>query len=110
MRAHLCLIVSLCLLTPQAAAALIIGNNSTGALDSGDSNYLNGTRVVVGSASAVVTSMSVFVGALDAAPNNAYQLGIYADNGGIPGALVARSATGSLAPNAWNTTPVSATL
>ena len=44
------------------------------------------------------------------APNNQFQVGIYADSGGVPGARLANSASGSLAANSWNTVAISATL
>ncbi len=71
---------------------------------------MNGSRFVTGAAGGAVSSMSVFVGNVGAAPNNQFQLAIYSDVGGSPGVLLAQSATGSLVGNAWNTLPVSATL
>lgn len=62
------------------------------------------------SGSTTITSMSVYVDSVGAAPYNEYQLGIYADNGGAPGAWIASSAVGTLTANTWNTLPVSATL
>jgi hypothetical protein len=62
------------------------------------------------SGNTTITSMSVYVGNVGTAPYNEYQLGIYADNGGAPGAWVASSAVDTLTANAWNTLPVSATL
>ena len=54
---------SFALITVPAYAAVIIGNTTLGsAVDTGDSNYLTGSKVRVGSTSVVVTSMSVFVG------------------------------------------------
>jgi hypothetical protein len=81
-----------------------------GSLDSGDSNALNGSRVRT-SAGGQIASMSVYVGNVDSASaNRQYQLAIYTDNAGRPGTLLARSATGTLAGNAWNTLGVSASL
>src|SRR5437867_7230149 len=92
-------------------ASLMIGNQSIGSTqDSGDSNWMNGSKVTTGSQSLTVTSMSAYVGPVDTAPNNQYQFAIYADNGGVPGARIAVSATGTLTGNAWNSLPVSATL
>src|SRR6185312_5841436 len=56
------------------------------------------------------SSMSVHVGSVDNAPNNQYQLAIYSDQGGVPGTLIAHSASGTLTANAWNTVPISANL
>ncbi|MGZ6005539.1 MAG: putative Ig domain-containing protein, partial [Candidatus Saccharimonadales bacterium] len=79
-------------------------------LDSGDSNYLNGSKVTTGSGG-TISSMSVYMGGIDAlSSNQSYQLAIYTDNAGKPGTLVASSATGTLTANSWNTLPISATL
>jgi hypothetical protein len=57
-----------------------------------------------------VTAMSAYVGPVDPAPYNQYQLAIYTDSNGTPGTLVAQSASGTLTPNSWNTLPLSASL
>jgi hypothetical protein len=81
-----------------------------GSLDSGDSNAMNGSRVRT-SAGGQIASMSVYVGNVDSvSANRQYQVAIYTDNAGRPGTLLARSATGKLAGNAWNTLSVSASL
>jgi hypothetical protein len=55
--------------------------------------------------------MSVYVGDVDSvSANRQYQVAIYTDNAGRPGTLLARSATGTLVGNAWNTLAVSASL
>ena len=70
------IVVALTALVPvrsvQAAqASQTFGNATAGSLtDSGDSNYLNGSRFVTGSTGGTLTSMSVYVAAIDAAPNN----------------------------------------
>ena len=88
-----------------------IGYTQVGAsLDTGDMNYMNGSRFVTGSDPATVTSMSVYMKAVRPAPNNQYQLAIYADSNGSPGARVATSASGTLTANSWNTLPITATL
>jgi len=97
--------------TATVGATRTLGNPVVGPnLDDGDRQYLNGSRFVTDSHGGTVVSMSVYVGPVGSAPNNQYALGIYADRGGAPGALVAHSSAGTLAPNAWNTLPVAATL
>ncbi|SNY03735.1 PQQ-dependent sugar dehydrogenase [Paractinoplanes atraurantiacus] len=94
-----------------APATQRIGYTQPGAsVDSGATNYMNGSRFVTGSGPAAVTSMSVYMRNVQAAPNNQYQLAIYADANGSPGARVATSTTGTLTANSWNTRPISATL
>src|SRR5262249_2504019 len=78
--------------------------------DEGDAGYINGSRFTTGASAGTVTSMSVHVGNVSAAPNNQYELAIYSDDNGRPGSLVARSPRRTLAPNACNTLPVHATL
>jgi hypothetical protein len=79
-------------------------------VDSGDSGYLNGSKVTT-SNGGQLTSMSVYVGAIDStAANQQYQVAIYTDNAGQPGTRVANSAKGTLVANAWNTLPLTATL
>ncbi len=79
--------------------------------DSGDSNYLNGSKVTTPSAGAQVSSMSVYVDSIDSlVANQSYQLAIYDDGAGQPGALVATSLAGTLVANTWNTVAITATL
>ncbi|MEV0899978.1 PQQ-dependent sugar dehydrogenase [Actinoplanes sp. NPDC049802] len=88
-----------------------IGHTAVGAsLDSGDMNHMNGSRFVTGADPASVTSMSVYLKSVQAAPNNQYQLAVYADSNGSPGARVATSASGTLTANSWNSRPVAAAL
>ncbi|WP_239151815.1 PQQ-dependent sugar dehydrogenase [Virgisporangium aurantiacum] len=88
-----------------------IGYTQVGAsTDTGDMNHMNGSRFVTGSEPATVTSMSVYAKAVQAAPNNQYQLAVYADANGSPGARVATSPSGTLTANSWNTRPVTAAL
>jgi hypothetical protein len=92
-------------------AAVTLGLTTIGSLaDSGNSNFLNGSKFRTSAAGRIV-SMSVYVGHVDAlAANRRYQLAIYTNNAGRPGTLVATSATGTLVANAWNTLGVSASL
>lgn len=96
--------------TPVSGGSTL-GNTTIGnALDSGDANNMNGSYVRTSSAPSTVSFMSVYVGPVAAVPNDQYQVGIYADNNGVPGNLVASSGTGTLTPNAWNTLPIKASL
>jgi glucose/arabinose dehydrogenase len=88
-----------------------IGFTQAGAsLDTGDMNHMNGSRFVTGSEPATVTSMSVYLKGVQPAPNNQYQLAVYADANGSPGARVAASTSGTLTADSWNTIPIAATL
>jgi hypothetical protein len=88
-----------------------LGLTTVGAVhDTGDANNLNGSMITVGAQPLTVTSISAYVGNVDAAPRNQFSLAIYANAGGAPGALVAKTAAGTLAANSWNTLPISATL
>jgi hypothetical protein len=97
--------------TTGAPAKPIVGYNQIGlTTDFGDGNWLNGSRVLNGSTSTSLTSMSVFVRSINSAPENKFQLAIYTDANGSPGTLVASTAQGTLTADAWNTLPISATL
>lgn len=78
--------------------------------DSGDSNFLNGTKITTTAAGTLI-SISAFIGAtIGTTPNNQFQVAIYADSSGLPGSLIASSSSGTLTASAWNTASVSATL
>jgi beta-glucosidase len=95
----------------QSSGTITYGLTSIGSrIDSSDSNYMSGSRIVVGAQPAVVTSISAYVGGVDAAPHNHFSLAIYADAGGAPSALISQTAASTLLPNAWNTLPLNATL
>src|SRR5882762_4545763 len=72
------------------------------------SNSVSATRYQMVARNATVTSLSVFVASpVSASPNNQFQVAIYADNNGAPGALIASSASQTIVPDAWNTVPIS---
>jgi hypothetical protein len=93
------------------AVPTTVGLTTVGATtDSGDNNNLNGS-IVTAPSTGTVTSMSVYVGAIDSsASNQQYQVAIYTNNAGKPGTLVASSVSGTLVANAWNTVALSAPL
>ncbi|GAA2794937.1 Ig-like domain-containing protein [Kitasatospora sp. CM 4170] len=94
-----------------AAATATLGNTAVGpSTDTADSNYLNASRYVTGAAGGTVSSVSVYVGAVDTAPNNQFQVAVYRDNAGSPGALLASSASAALTADSWNTVPLTAAL
>ena len=94
-----------------ATVAAIVGLTTVGSfLDTGDSHYLKGSKVRT-AAAGQVSSMSVYVGAVDSlTANRQYQLAIYTDTAGRPGTLVVKSGTGTLVANAWNTRPINTAL
>jgi hypothetical protein len=95
--------------TVNPAAPVVFGRDQVGAqTDSGAQNYMNGSRFVNGGATHGVTSMSVYLRGVSG--GNQYQMAIYTDNAGVPGTLVASTASGTLTANAWNTLAISATL
>ncbi|MGA5703507.1 Ig-like domain-containing protein [Peterkaempfera bronchialis] len=95
----------------DTAETAVLGGTAPGAQqDTGDANYMNATRYVTGAAGGTVTSMSVYVGAVSPAPNNQFQVAVYGDNANAPGSLIAKSATGTLTANSWNTVALSAPL
>jgi hypothetical protein len=97
--------------SPASSAAKSLGLTAVGSiLDTRDSNYLNGSRVLT-SSGGQIASMSVHVGGVDAGSRyRKYQMAVYTDSGGRPGTLVAKTGTGRLVANAWNTLTISVSL
>jgi hypothetical protein len=73
------------------------------------SNSVSATRYQMAAKNATVTSMSVFIASpISASPNNQFQVAIYADNNGTPGALIASSVPQTILPDTWNTVSITA--
>ena len=88
-----------------------LGLTTIGSLqDTGNSNTIDGTKVATGTSSLVVSEIHVYIGNIDAAPNNQFQVAIYNDSAGKPSTLVASSTSATLLPNSWNVRPLTATL
>ncbi len=97
--------------TGTVSSGQILGYNQIGALlDSGDTNFMNGSRFVTGASALTITEAFVYMKSVQAAPNNQYQIAIYTDAGGSPGTLVAATASGTVTADSWNSRPISATL
>lgn len=97
--------------TPTPPPGPTGGYTSQGALlDTGDANYMNGTKFTTNAIGGIATSMSVFVGNVDSGTHNKYQMAIYTDKSGQPGTLVSKTVAGTLIPLSWNTLPITATL
>lgn len=104
-------LIMLATVLPHVSTAATLGKTTVGAsTDTHNSNWINASRFTMGTSGGAVSSMSVNVGAVAAAPNNAFQVAIYTDNNNSPSTLVAQSASGTLTANSWNTIPISATL
>lgn len=99
-------------IAPTPAPGSILGNSRVGSItDDNDSNYMNGSRFTTGPAGGAVKSLSVYVASIDTtAANRQYQMAIYTNSNGRPANLVAKTNTGTLTANSWNTLPISATL
>jgi len=73
------------------------------------SNSVSATRYQMTGQNGTVTSMSISIASpVSASPNDQFQVAIYADNNGTPGALIASSGSQTIVPDAWNTTSISA--
>ncbi|MDX6681830.1 MAG: polyhydroxybutyrate depolymerase [Solirubrobacteraceae bacterium] len=69
----------------------------------GQQNVLSATQVRTGSVAGTLSSISVFVRGMHAAPLNHMQVAVYADDGaGAPGSRIAQGTTNTLQPNGWN--------
>jgi len=97
--------------TVQASSGTF-GNTHIGAtVDSGDSNFMNGSRITTGAVGVTARSISAYVASTDSSTTNrSFQVAIYSDVNGSPGTLVASSASGALVANTWNSLPISASL
>ncbi|MFB7615473.1 hypothetical protein [Kitasatospora sp. NPDC056181] len=66
--------------TTGGAPPKTLGNTAVGSLvDDTDSNHLNGSRITTGASAVPLTSLSVHVGPVGAAPNDQYQPAVYSD-------------------------------
>ncbi len=80
-------------------------------IDNFDSGSINGSRFTTGIRAGELASISGFVaGPVDEPPNDQFQLAIYEDSNGAPGRRLATTASGRLAPDAWNTLAIRAVL
>src|SRR2546425_808385 len=111
-----CLIATIILVPSTYAACLATTSPTTfgyslqgASIGTTMSNSVSATRYEMAGQNGTVSSMSVFVASpVSAPPNNQFQVAIYADNNGTPGALVASSVSQTIVPDAWNTVPISA--
>jgi hypothetical protein len=71
---------------------------------------MTGSQFTTGPSGGALISVSAYVAAVGASPNNKFQVGIYSDSNNAPATLLGKSATGTLLANSWNTLPVSAAL
>lgn len=96
--------------TTVNADTFTAGVTTTGTgFDSSNVNMISSTQVTTGATSGTLSSISVYVGTVQAAPSNQMQVAIYADTGSnTPGNLLASSAGKVLTANAWNTFSINA--
>ena len=79
--------------------------------DSGASNYIGTWRFVMPDETGTAHSLSVYIsGLVSAAPNNQFQVAIYADQNGQPGTLLISTPSQTIVPDSWNTISLTATL
>lgn len=75
--------------------------------DSGNQAGISATQVTTGKIAGLLRSISVYVGAVQAAPHNHMQVAIYADNGAnAPGELLVASRTQIPTARSWNKFPM----
>jgi hypothetical protein len=92
------------------ALAATFGNTTPGSQSAGAANSLIATRFTMPNENGTLTALSTYFGSAAAAPNNQFQMAIYADNGGVPGTLISSSSTQTVAPASWNTVNISVSL
>src|SRR5437773_821398 len=93
-----------------ALAVVVFGYAVQGAaIGATMSNTVSATRYQMAGQNGTVTSMSAFIASpVSAPPNTQFQVAIYADNNGAPGAVVASSGSQAIVADAWHTVPISA--
>jgi hypothetical protein len=92
-----------------AGSSSTFGRLTIGAsTDSSDINNQNASRFTMGGTAGTLNSITVYINS--GSGSNQYSVAIYADNTGVPGALIASSPNTTIVPNAWNTAPVSTSL
>jgi polygalacturonase len=93
----------------SAVAALQPGDTLYFPCTSGGSTYRITSQLTIRQTGGVPLS-NVIVQGVSAAPNNEFQVAIYADNNGAPGALIASSSSQTIVPDAWSVVPISASV
>src|SRR6202012_2363969 len=88
----------------QSGNTLIEPNNNNGAAN--DIQMEKVTSTTTGT----LNSISVYFSNADTAPNNKFQVALYANNAGSPGAKIASSGDATITPFAWNTVTLSASV
>ena len=70
-----------------------LGHSSVGAgVDTGAAQHINAWRFTMPNESGIATSLAVYIASpIGAAPNNQFQVAVYADQNGAPGTLIAAS-------------------
>ena len=99
--------------TTSALATFQLGTTAVGTIsDDGYANTMSAFRYQTGAAqSGAVSSITVYLPApIGASPNNLFQVAIYADAAGVPGALIASSASQTITAVGWKSVPITATL
>ncbi len=82
-----------------------LGNAVVGtSTDTSDSNSNNAIKFTMPNEDGTAVSISAYIASpISASPNNLYQVAIYSDSGGSPGALLTSSASQTINGDAWNT-------
>jgi hypothetical protein len=72
--------------------------------DHGNNDLITASRFTTGGTAGTVSSISVYIGNVDASPSNHMQVALYDDQGGTtPHNLLSTGVSTVLVPNAWNT-------
>jgi hypothetical protein len=86
----------------------VLGYNSIGgSTDSSNSNFINATKFTASSTGTITNLYAYVASPIGSNPNNQAQMGIYADNSGTPGTLLASSSSITLTGNTWNAFTIS---
>ncbi len=98
--------------TAASGTPTTFGSMDTHTADTNDGNFFVSTKFTTGTHDGTLTSISVFINAIDSNPgNNKFRVAIYTDAGvNHPTTLIAQSAEGTAVAGTFNTLAVSASL
>jgi len=98
--------------TAASGTPTTFGSMDTHTADTNDGNFFVSTKFTTGTHDGTLTSISVFINAIDSNPgNNKFRVAIYTDAGvNHPTSLIAQSAEGTAVAGTFNTLAVSASL
>lgn len=94
---------------PSASAATFTAGltSISGTVNDSNANGMSATQVTTGTTGGQLTKVSLYIGTVNAAPQNHGQVAVYSDASNLPGAKLIASGSQVLNPKSWNDFPLS---